>query len=97
MRNQLIRSSRPLSNRPPHPLLQSVLVTTSGEADDLRKTDLDMATSEEAHAEYAKLHPLDGGNKKVIPLGGGNTKDQVEDIQEVSVIGKMELEEQYNR
>ena len=72
-------------------------MTTSGEADDLRKTDLDMATSEEAHAEYAKLHPLDGGNKKVIPLGGGNTKDQVENIQEVSVVGKMELEEQYNR
>lgn len=74
---------------------------TSGEAEDLRKTDQLIATSEEEHARYAQLHPLVTEKPqemaKEVP-GGGGVKDQVENIQEaVQTNVESELEEQFNR
>lgn len=77
--------------------LQSVELT-SGEADDLRKTDQMMAASEEKHAKYEKLHPLPNPNQNNNAAERQGVKDQVENIQEVNVKGDSdELEEQYNR
>lgn len=72
---------------------------TSGEAEDLRQTDLKIATSEEEHAQYAKLHPQvteKVENKETAAAEQKGTKDQVENIQEVSS-QLSDLEEQYNR
>lgn len=72
-------------------------MTSSGEADDLRKTDELIATSEEEHAKYAKLHPVVTEKASVDKSGvQKGVKDQVENIQEVSSRFS-DLEEQYDR
>lgn len=74
------------------------LKTSSGEADDLRKTDELIATSEEEHAKYAKLHPVVTEKGSLVDNSGvqKGVKDQVENIQEVSSRFS-DLEEQYDR
>lgn len=71
---------------------------TSSEVDDLRKTDQLIATSEEEHVQYAKLHPETAPVTEKAPLiPGVGPKDQAENIQEINTNMVSELEEQYNR
>lgn len=63
----------------------------------MRNTDLEIATSEEEHAKYAKLHPVakDVADEPVVLAE--SAKGQVENIQEHKSDSVAELEEQYNR
>lgn len=73
---------------------------TSSEVDDLRKTDQLIATSEEEHVRYAKLHPettVTVTEKAPVMPAVGGPKDQAENIQEIDTNMESELEEQYNR